>query len=188
MEKENHIKGDMIKIAITGPESTGKTMLSEALSEKYDAALVPEYAREYLERLNRPYDIEDVLTIAVRQHQMISETALKSNKKILIADTELLVLSIWIEHKYKKEDPWVEQELRNQKFDLYLLCDIDLPWQFDPLREHPNLREYLFDKYRRKLNDLGFPYAVVNGLSDIRLQNTAKIIENHLCLNSSKTP
>ncbi len=172
----------MIRIAITGPESTGKTLLSEALSEKYDAVLVPEYAREYLETLNRAYEFDDVMHIAEQQHQLITESVLRSKKNMLISDTELLVMSIWIEHKYKIRDPWVEQELRNQPFDLYLLCDIDLPWQDDPLREHPHMREYLFDKYQKKLKILQFSYAVVTGFADQRIQNATEIINQYFSL------
>ncbi|HXH19021.1 MAG TPA: ATP-binding protein, partial [Chitinophagales bacterium] len=89
----------MKKIVIVGPESSGKTFLAEKLAAHFQCLWVPEYAREYLEKLNKPYTKEDVEKIAEGQLRLEDETAAKS-KSLLICDTNLLVIKIWMDHKY----------------------------------------------------------------------------------------
>jgi nicotinamide riboside kinase len=170
----------MIRIAITGPESTGKSWLCEALAEHYQAVLVPEYAREYLNHLKTPYTRDDVINIAHIQHEMIMDAAEQQASSFMIADTELLVISIWLEHKYGNSDPFVERQLRLQPFDLYLLCDIDLPWEEDPLREHPHQREVLLNKYKTRLDQLEVRYTLVRGTGTQRLRNAIAAIQQTL--------
>jgi nicotinamide riboside kinase len=166
----------MIRLAVTGPESTGKSWLSDALAKHFQGVLVPEYAREYLESLNREYTPDDVRIIGQRQHQMLID-ACESKSGFVVADTELLVISIWLEHKYGITDPWVEANLQSQPVDLYLLCDIDLPWEEDPLREHPHQREVLFGKYRSRLEALDLNYALIQGSGDLRLASALHYIQ-----------
>ena len=166
------------RIAITGPESTGKSMLAAQLAAHYHTVWVPEYAREYLALLGKPYEEEDIVLIA--QGQLLSEESqLKNAGHFLFCDTELLVTKIWSEVKYKRCDPWILNTVATHRYDLYLLCDIDLPWQYDPLREHPHERQYLFDLYLNELNNRMFPFAVVRGTGPDRLANAIKIIESH---------
>jgi NadR type nicotinamide-nucleotide adenylyltransferase len=165
------------KIAITGPESTGKSMLAEQLAAHYKTTWVPEYAREYLEVLGKPYEEADILRIA--QGQLEGEASqLKQAVRFLFCDTELIVTKIWSEVKYGRCDPWIPETIRTHGYDLYLLCDIDLPWQYDPLREHPDQRQYLFDLYYNELKDRKFPFAVIHGAGPARLENAIEIIEN----------
>ena len=167
------------RIAITGPESTGKSMLAEQLATHYHTAWVPEYAREYLEKLGRPYEEKDILLIA--QGQLDREAIqLKKATNYLLCDTEMLVTKIWSEVKYHRCDPWILDALENHRYDLYLLCDIDLPWQYDPLREHPFQRQFLFDLYFNELKNRKFPYALICGTGSNRLQSALKAIENFL--------
>jgi NadR type nicotinamide-nucleotide adenylyltransferase len=164
------------KIAITGPESTGKSMLAEQLAARFQTVWVPEFAREYLEQLGKPYTEEDILLIA--QGQMAAEALqLPHANRFLFCDTELLVTKIWSEVKYKRCHPWIMNSLEEHRYDLYLLCDIDLPWQYDPLREHPDQRQYLFDLYHRELKNRKFPFAVVRGAGPDRLENAIEIIK-----------
>jgi nicotinamide riboside kinase len=133
----------LIKVAVTGPESTGKTTLSLELAGYYNAAFVPEFAREYLEKLDRPYTYEDVEKIAIRQVSLEDEMIL-STEKLLVCDSELIVIKIWMEFKYKKVPSWIIQEISRRHYDIILLCNTDIPWEPDPLREHPELRRYFF--------------------------------------------
>ncbi len=172
----------MIRIAVTGPESTGKSQLSEALGIHFGAVVVPEYARSYLDVLARPYTREDVLAIARGQERMIHDAISSETAEVVVADTELLVISIWLSHKYGRSDPWVEDALKRQPFDLYLLCDVDLPWEEDPLREHPHLRSYFFGQYEQRLKELGVTYGIVRGLGEARLDCALECIHNTLLL------
>lgn len=165
------------KIAITGPESTGKSMLAEQLATHYQTVWVREYARAYLEILRTPYQEKDILLIA--QGQVIREDAFyKRATDFLFCDTELLVTKIWSEVKYNRCDPWIPEMIEKRRYDLFLLCDIDLPWQYDPLREHPDQRQYLFDLYFNELTHRKFPFGIVRGTGPARLENALKIIEN----------
>jgi NadR type nicotinamide-nucleotide adenylyltransferase len=165
-----------LKIAITGPESTGKSMLAEQLAEHYHTLWVPEYAREYINNLDRPYNQEDILEIA--RGQIRSETLIcRQTKELLICDTELIVTKIWSEVKYGNCDPWILNMLENHKYDLYLLCDIDLPWEEDPQREHPHEREYLFNLYKKELTGRALPFFVISGFGKKRLKNAILVIE-----------
>ncbi len=164
------------KIAITGPESTGKSMLAEQLAVRYHTCWVPEFARSYLETLGRPYEERDILTIA-RQQLHSEQSMLKNAGGYLFCDTEFLVTRIWSLVKYGRCHPWIENQFLNHRYDLYLLCDIDLPWQYDPLREHPGRRAFLIDFYRKELTAAGFPFFVVSGTGPDRLEHAMKIIE-----------
>lgn len=170
----------MFKIAITGPESTGKSTLSEKLAHHYNTNFVPEYSRSYLENFVGQYTENDVVEIAKGQHNLILEEEKKSSK-ILIADTEIVVCKIWVEYVFKHSNTTIDNLLKKQDFDLYLLCDIDLPWVYDPLRENPDIdeRKELFKIYRNTLEQMKVPFEIVSGDNDERVNNAIKVIEKH---------
>ncbi|MBQ2852881.1 MAG: ATP-binding protein [Bacteroidales bacterium] len=170
----------MFKIAITGPESTGKSTLSEKLAHHYNTNFVPEYSRSYLENFVGQYTENDVVEIAKGQHNLILEEEKKSSK-ILIADTEIVVCKIWVEYVFKHSNTTIDNLLKKQDFDLYLLCDIDLPWVYDPLRENPDIdeRKELFEIYRNTLEQMKVPFEIVSGDNDERVNNAIKVIEKH---------
>lgn len=170
----------MFKIAITGPESTGKSTLSEKLAHHYKTDFVPEYSRSYLENFVGQYTENDVVEIAKGQHNLILEEEKKSSK-ILIADTEIVVCKIWVEYVFKHSNKVIDEILKQQDFDLYLLCDIDLPWVYDPLRENPDIdeRKEIFEIYRNTLEQMKVPFEIVSGDNDERVNNAIKIIEKY---------
>ncbi len=170
----------MIKrIAITGPESTGKSQLAEGLALHYQTLWVAEYAREYLEKLNRAYNYDDILQIAKEQLKRENAAAEKANH-FLFCDTDVTVTKIWCEFKYKHCHDWINETFLQHKYDLYLLCDTDIPWAFDPQRENPNEREELFQLYQQILKAAKFPFAIVSGIGALRLENAIKIVNNRL--------
>ena len=170
----------MFKIAITGPESTGKSTLAEKLAHHYKTDFVPEYSRSYLENFVGQYTENDVVEIAKGQHNLILEEEKKSSK-ILIADTEIVVCKIWVEYVFKHSNKVIDEILKQQDFDLYLLCDIDLPWVYDPLRENPDIdeRKELFEIYRNTLEQMKVPFEIVSGDDEVRVNNAIKVIEKY---------
>ncbi len=166
----------MRKIAITGPESTGKSRLCEELAMHYGDVCVPEYARRYIDRLDRPYVQEDILAIARGQLRREREAARRA-RRILFCDTELIVTKIWSLHKYGRCDPFILEQIPANRYDLFLLCQTDLPWEEDRQREHPHLRDYFFDWYRRELQEYGFPYVVIHGKESQRLSAAIEAID-----------
>jgi NadR type nicotinamide-nucleotide adenylyltransferase len=159
------------KVVVIGPESTGKSTLSEGLSAHFGCDWVPEYAREYLENLGRPYRYEDLLEIAKGQVRLEDQMASDKNR-LLICDTDLQVIKIWSQHRFGKVDPWIEHQIKAREYDLYLLTNIDIPWQEDPLREHPapEMRQYFFRKYHESLEVSRVPFFVVSGDKSARLE------------------
>lgn len=171
----------MNKVVIIGPESTGKSSLSAALAAYCNEPWVPEYAREYLQELNRPYTYEDLLQIARGQLQAEREKAELANE-LLFCDTDLRVIKIWSDYKYGKTDPWIREQIASRVYDLYLLTDIDIPWQEDPLREHPDpvLRHYFLGQYEQELDSSGSPWVKVSGTHEERLKSAVRAIEGIL--------
>lgn len=164
------------KIAITGPESTGKSFLAEKLARYYHTMWVPEFARVYIDHLDNEYTYDDILFIA--KSQMEAEAvATEMTKDFLFCDTDLIVTKIWCEYKYGKCHQWILDNLEKSNYDLYLLSNIDLLWQPDTQREHPDNRKELFELYLNELNLRGLPFEVINGNGDDRLQNAIKIID-----------
>ena len=161
----------MYKVGIIGPESTGKSTLAAFLANRYDGICVPEYAREYMESrvCTYGYTYQDVENIARHQVQQLQDLSLSSaegisnpcRRDIIFFDTELIITKVWFLHKYGRCPEFLEQALRDYPMDVYLLCYPDMPWQPDPVRENPDIREYLFDWYEREIQALGIPYYII---------------------------
>ena len=172
---EKNINKSLIKIAVTGPESTGKTTLAENLALRFNSLLVPEYARDYIDNLKTPYNKQDVENIAKGQLKSIKDIE-KHADKLIICDTELIVIKIWLDVKYGECPQWILNEVQKQNFDLYLLCYPDIPWVYDKQREHPNLREYLFNLYENELQKNNFNYHIIKGNIEERMSEAYKKI------------
>jgi NadR type nicotinamide-nucleotide adenylyltransferase len=172
----------ILRIAITGPESTGKSQLAGELAAHYKTVFVPEYARGYIDGLNRPYTREDILEIAKGQLREEEQMSRHMNR-ILFCDTELIVTKIWSEVKFGMCDPWILEKIEENKYHLFLLCNIDLPWENDPQREHPHMREKLFSLYFDELTERGLPFKIVSGNGKERLMNAVEFVEQALLEN-----
>ena len=160
-----------VKIVIIGPESTGKTTLTQQLAAHFKAPYVPEYARTYLEQKPQAgYELADLEAIATQQLALM-EVALQNQPQILFCDTDLVTLHIWALDKFDRPLKQVEEALLMHKADLYLLCVPDIDWQSDPLREDANRRDELFSWNAWVLESLGANYFMVEGAGEKRLQN-----------------
>jgi len=168
--KANRLK----KIVILGPESTGKTTLCQSLAEHYHTQWLPEYARTYIENLNRPYTQDDVLHIAKKQVELEEESA--KNNPVLFIDTDLIITKVWLLHVYGTCPSWIDEWLKNATRTLYLLCYPDIEWEYDPVRENPQLRDYFFEWYKKEIEALHIPYFIVKGIGDIRERSCIKKI------------
>ena len=171
----------MKRIVVIGPESTGKSTLSEQLAAHFQTEWVREYAREYLENLGRPYERQDLLQIAEGQLRLEDGTAARG-KGLIICDTDLQVIRVWSEAKYGECDPRILQMIAERKYDLYLLTYIDIPWTDDPLREHPlpSEREYFYNIYREIVMNAGIPWAEIKGDYEERLKTAVGAVERIL--------
>ena len=164
------------KIAIVGPESTGKSALAQALADTYNTVWVPEIARTYLENLNRPYTQTDVETIARLQLEE-EDKMLSKAKGALFCDTTLMVVKVWMENAFGSCPAWILESIQSRYYHFYLLPDIDLPWQPDPLREHPDKREFFKEWYIKELNSVHANYAIISGNGQSRVESAIQAIE-----------
>jgi nicotinamide riboside kinase len=171
----------IIKIAIFGPESTGKTTLATQLAEYYKTVWVPEFARDYLqEKLDSGRgicDIDDMLPIAYGQTKLENESALIANK-YLFCDTNLLVTKVFSELYYNFCDSLLDKAARTHQYDLFFLTDIDVPWEDDGLRDSPEGRESVFEVFKQSLIDNKKPFITISGDKETRLKKAVAIVED----------
>jgi len=169
-----------IKIAILGPESTGKTVLTQHLSQYFKAPWLPELSRSFIENLNRNYTYSDVETIA---HLQITQedTLQKQHLPLYFLDTELIITKIWFAQVFKKIPDWFEQELQVRLADFYLLCDTSIPWTPDKVRENGGeRREFLYRIYKNELNGYKVPYKVVTNMNQQRFSNAVNAVSDFI--------
>jgi len=167
----------MIKVAVVGPESTGKSELTQVLAEHYGIDWVREYSRVFLTNLDRPYIEEDL--VAITQGQLKSQLeAIGQGGDLVLFDTDLLVMKVWALFKYGRVDPVIANEWEANLADLYLLTDTDIPYEDDPLRENPNDRPELFKVYENELKTIGANYKVIKGSREERLSQAIAAINN----------
>jgi len=189
----------LIKIAVIGPESTGKSTLCELLAQHYNTQWCPEFAREYLLTHGTDYTYDDLLYIAKGQLAMedeyvesivrSSESGVRSsvsdselptpNSKFLFIDTEMYVMKVWCEFVFGKCHRWILDQIIERKYDLYLLCNTDLPWVKDELREYPDLktRDTLYLIYKDIMINQTTPWLDISGDYDQRLLKAVKAID-----------
>ena len=124
-------QNSIIKIAVVGPESTGKTWLCEALAKHYQTVWVPEYAREYFNQSDiYNYTLSDLELIARKQIESENELLIKANR-FLFCDTTLITLKIWADLEFNTTLASIEEELVKRHYDLYLITNTDIPWHND---------------------------------------------------------
>ncbi|MBL0180944.1 MAG: AAA family ATPase [Chitinophagaceae bacterium] len=179
----------MKKIVVIGPESTGKSFLCEQLAAHYNTTWVKEYAREYLLKNGTEYSFETLLKIAKGQvadeeaeTRRLNAANLKlktSNSKPLFVDTDMYVMKVWCEFVFQKCHHWILNRIAERKYDLYLLCNTDLPWVKDELREYPDLesRKTLYHHYKDIMVNQSVPWVDISGGYEERFQKAIMAVD-----------
>ena len=181
------------KIVVLGPESTGKSTLCSALAAHYQTIWTPEYARAFLSKNGTKYTYDDLLTIAKGQIQKEEEALASLNKNTvdqptpkisnkLILDTDMYVMKVWCEYVFNNCHHYILEQINQRSYDLYLLCDIDLPWAADEMREYPDAgpRKELFTIYKELLINQNTPWGIVSGTGAQRTENAIHLIDQYL--------
>ena len=164
------------KIAFTGPESTGKTSLSMLVAETFDGVYIPEFSRGFLEQTQGYYEEQDLDTIAIGQCKAL-ENVLITGNHLLVSDTDMTVMKIWSQYKYGRVSQVIEQLYQQESFDHLFLCDTDIPWEEDPLREHPESRDELFALYLEMIQTKTKNFTIVEGSLEERLNQVRQVLE-----------
>jgi NadR type nicotinamide-nucleotide adenylyltransferase len=172
-------KNTLKKVAIIGPECTGKSVLAAFLADHFKTEWVREYAREFIEGLGRPYNENDLLTIA-RGQLRIEDEAARHAAKVLFCDTDLYVIKVWSVFKYGRTNPEILKLMEHRQYDLYLLAKIDIPWMEDPQREHPHKREELYAMYLDEMKNQPVPFVEIGGEQTERRQTAIAAVNNIL--------
>ena len=171
-----------IRIAVTGPESTGKTTLGNQLAEFYNGQCIPEFARDYVEKLPRHYTYDDVEAIAKIQVEQYVTTKSASGQ-LFFFDTWLIITKVWFNWVFNKTPFWLEDRINDCPIDLFLLCLPDLPWETDPVRENGGEnRLRLLDQYRNELQHYGFNFVEIEGIGEVRLKSAIDAMNNRVQL------
>lgn len=166
----------MIRIAITGPESCGKTTLAVWLQQHLRRTrCIPEYARAFLNERNGQYAWTDLIRFAdFLEGELRAEFELNA----VVADTDFYVLAIWFNEKFPSMENPLQKYVQCHSFDLYLLCAPDLAWEPDPLRVNPDDRWRLFELYEQALIRDGRSFAIIRGEGEDRIRNAAAAIQS----------
>ncbi len=175
-------KNSCIRIAITGPESTGKSTLAEYLAAHFKCVFIPEYARTYLENKTEKYTQSDIDFIAQKSLE-IAQIAEEKHQGFVFYDTDLLVCKVWSEFVFGNSSEWLKEAVKNQHFDYTFLMDVDLPWQEDPLREHPHQRKQLFEIYKQELIQRNRPFTIISGVEQERENSAIQAINQHFSIH-----
>ncbi|SDP37550.1 Nicotinamide riboside kinase [Rhodoferax sp. OV413] len=170
----------MIKIALLGAESTGKTQLAESLtatlcSRGHSVSHIPEYLRLWCDTAGRTPRAEEQWAIANAQTARISQAPVAT---YLIADTTALMTAVYSELLFGDDSLYAIALEQQRSFDLTLVMGLDLPWAADPLRDGPHSQAPVDVRLRAALARGNLPYQVVYGKNLARIQNALLAIES----------
>lgn len=171
--------GKHLKIVVTGPESSGKSMLCAALSRKMQAPKLSEYARHYLGQKGPDYDFTDFIAM-YRGHLQQQELGFKDSQTLIFLDTDSINYQVWAEFVYGYQPAFIRQQMFKEKDHHYLLCYPDLPWQEDPLRENRRNRYAIFARHLHWIAKLQRPYAIIRGEGQSRIENAFQACQKWL--------
>ncbi|MDO1444732.1 ATP-binding protein [Rhodocytophaga aerolata] len=167
------------KVVLFGSESTGKTTLAQQLADHYHTVWVPEYSRIYQEEKKRDLTLEDVIPIALGQLKLEQKTLEKANR-LLICDTDLLETKVYSQAYNGTCPPWLLEQIPHHLADLYLLTDIDLPWEPDGIRDRPDNRAEMHTFFHNELVNWNVPFEIISGNYKERLAKAIKTIDTFL--------
>lgn len=173
-------KKNLIKIAVVGPESTGKSTMAKYLAKEFNSYSVPEYSRYYCKDLNNSYTLQDEINMLHGQIALEDALLDTMDNSIVFFDTTILTVKIWSDHLFGHSPEIVLTAIKKQQYDLYLLMDIDLPWEDDPLRDFPTQREHFMEIWKKELEAIDAHYVIISGSNDTRLSNGKVACEEYI--------
>ena len=165
-----------VRVVVTGSESTGKTTLAEQLARHYRAELVTEFVREYAAARHGVIELRDHGPIAHGQ-MAIEDAAVARGNSMVVQDTDLLSTVVYCEHYFGKCPAWIAEAARGRAPDLYVLCEIDVPWVADGIRDRGHMREDMQRLFRDAVNESGSPVSAITGDRTERFERATEAID-----------
>jgi NadR type nicotinamide-nucleotide adenylyltransferase len=175
--------GRVIRVVLTGSESTGKTTLADQLARHYDADLVPEFVRSYAEERGGAIEFSDHGPIA-RGQMSLEDAHIARDARLIVQDTDLLSTVVYCKHYFGQCPPWIEEAAASRRPDLYLLCEIDLDWIADGVRDRGHMRDEMQRLFRDAVRASGVPMATITGIGGERLERAVDAIDALLLLSA----
>lgn len=164
------------RVCLFGPESSGKSTLARALGDHFKTVVVPEYGRTYTEVFGPQVGEVDLMEI-VAGHLASVKAAKMISGPVMIEDTDPIMTAVWSDMLVGARDDYFETF--QEHADLYILCDIDIPWVDDGTRYFPEEedRKRFFDLCKGELLDRNVPFVVVRGTVEERLEVAVEAID-----------
>ena len=177
---EEKLESTLCKIAVVGPESTGKSIMTSQLAREFETWYVPEYSRDYFQGSDKQYTLQDEVNVFHGQVALENAIMDATPENLLFCDTTILTVKIWSDYLFGATPENVLNEIGTRPYDLYLLMDIDLPWEDDPLRDFPDKRDYFMEVWKKELVGLDARYEVVRGLGEERFSAARDVVSKFL--------
>ncbi len=171
----------MIRVVLTGSESTGKSTLAEELARHYTVGLVPEFVRTFAAQKSAPIDFSDHGPIA-RGQMALEDEHMARAERLLIQDTDLLSTVVYCRHYFGRCPAWIEEAAQSRRPNLYLLCQPDIPWIADGIRDRGHRREELQEMFQRAVAASGVPSVDLRGTREERFARAIEAIAELLGL------
>ena len=161
----------VIRVALLGAESTGKTSLSQhitdaLLAQGQMAVYVPEVLREWCQMNGRTPALHEQRQIAQQQ----AERIFSIREGWVIADTTPLMTAVYSDYVFKDPSLYEEALGLQAQFDLTLVMGLDVAWVPDGLqRDGEHVRQPVDSLIRQAMAKKQLPFKVIYGQDQARL-------------------
>jgi NadR type nicotinamide-nucleotide adenylyltransferase len=181
---EQHVRAHYVKrVCILGAESTGKTTLAVKLAKHYGTICVTEYGREYSERHRKKlgdvwstWEFRHIAHVQAEREDRLAEHA----NGVLFCDTDVFTTACFHEVYLGCKDAELERLARSRRYDLYLLCGLDVPFVQDGWRDDGPHRASMDADYREFLEASGAVRVELRGPYEDRLAQAVAAVDELL--------
>lgn len=162
------------RVAIVGPESSGKSTLTQRLAQHFQTTFAPEYARTYLETIPAPdlerlyapggFDTETMHHFIRGQAASVDAMARQCNR-VVFSDTEAIVTMLYCRLFLGYVPDFVSNQVEKQQYDLYLLMSAHQDWAEEEQRIQPVYEDRVRfeNECRAILDEKRYPYVRLHG-------------------------